>query len=157
MIKKIFGGIGRVFKPFVNVPLWIGWKSLKEDNKKLSKLAKEIFLPRQTPFQPETFEEAIIRLNLNEATLATRQQYFKKTALIYLLVSAGVLAYAIYLLLVMGSLIGFLMTSVMMLVSLALSFKQHFWYIQIREKQLGLTFGEWFTLAMTHQSRSKKM
>lgn len=146
MIKKVFGGIGRTLKPLVNVPAWMGLKYLKEDNERLKRLAKSVLLPQAPEFQPETFEEAIARLGMQEADIQARMLSFKRLALIYCVVALCILGYGIYLLMMFDTIVGLVTTLVCVWIALALAFKQHFWYTQMKERRLGLTFREWIHL-----------
>jgi intracellular multiplication protein IcmV len=147
VIKKTMRGVGRFIKPLVNFPVWIGWKNLKENNQRLGALMKVLFAPSKINITPETFAEAVARLGLTEADISARQQYFKRLAILYALIAVALLVYAFYLLFVEETALGFAMSLAVVWMALALGFKQHFWYTQMRVRRLGLSFKDWLTLA----------
>ncbi len=146
MLKKTFRGIGRIIKPFVNFPVWMNWRNLKENNERLGRLAKSVLMPTSQKIHPETFEEAVIRLNLNESAIQSRQRYLKRAAAMYVLLAMLMFIYAVYLLIILKTLLGFITALTLVWVVLALAFRNHFWYIQMRERCLGLGFKEWIYL-----------
>jgi len=152
VIKKTVYGIGRVLKPLVNFPAWMGLSRLKENNQKLGRLAKIVLMPQAIEIHRETFEDAVVRLELTEPAIQARQRYFKRLAMIYALIAALLLVYAFYLLIANQTVLGFVMTLVAVWVTLALAFKQHFWYTQMKVRRLGLSFTEWLLIAF-HKTR----
>lgn len=149
MIKKTFRAVGRVLKPLVNVPAWIGWQSLKEDQARLRRLAKSVLTPEETLTERhrESFEEAVARLGMSEAAISARQRYCKRLATLYVCIALVLLFYAFYVWIVFGAFFGFLMTLIAVWIALALGFRQHFWYTQMKVRRLGLSFREWFLIA----------
>ena len=147
MIKKTFRGIGRVLKPLVNFPAWMNWQGLKENHQKIKRLAQIVLTPQRVQTTQETFAEAVARLGLDEATITARQQYFKQLAMCYLVLAALLFAYMLYLAIIVQTFLGVLMTLVAIWVVLVLAFRQHFWYIQMKVRRLGLNFTEWFSIA----------
>jgi intracellular multiplication protein IcmV len=148
VIKKTVRGIGRVVKPLVNFPVWMGLSRLRENNQKLGRLAKSVLTPTKVDVHRETFEAAVERLGLDEPMIQARQFYFKRLAIVYLLIAIALLGYAFYLLIIVGALIGFLMVLIAIWIALALAFKQHFWYTQMKARRLGLSFREWLSITL---------
>jgi intracellular multiplication protein IcmV len=149
MFKKTFRAVGRVLKPLVDVPTWIGWKSLKEDQARLGRLAKSVLTPEDTLTERhrDSFDEAVVRLGLNESAILARQRYCKRLATLYLCIALALLFYAFYVWIIFGAFFGFLMTLIAVWIALALAFRQHFWYTQMKVRRLGLSFREWFLIA----------
>lgn len=147
MFKSVFRRTGKMIKPFVNVSAWMDWKGLKEDNQRIGRLAKDLLVAKKVEARSETFEEAIVRLNLTEAKIEARQRYLKRLAMVYTLIAAGIAIYGLYLLFFLGTFLGFVVTLAVLYVALALAFQQHFWYIQMRERRLGLRFQDWLQIA----------
>jgi intracellular multiplication protein IcmV len=153
VIKKTVRGIGRVLKPLVNIPAWMGWKGLKENNQRIGRLAKSILAPSKVEVRRESFESAVERLGLDESTLQARQRYFQRLTKVYLVITVALFAYAIYML-VVGTFLGFLMALVAVWIALVLTFRQHFWYTQIKVRRLGLSFAEWASITF-HTSKER--
>ena len=139
---KIMRGIGKVTKPFVNFPAWMGVKQIKAAGANIKDTAKSLLdQPKST--RTETFEQAVARLGLDEQTLKQRQQTFLRMAMFYAAIALGLFGYAIYLLVGANFLAG-IMSLVLSLLALTLAFRQHFWYFQIKQRKLGCTVKEWF-------------
>lgn len=148
MIKKTARGIGRMIKPFVNFPAWIGVKHLKEDQARLNRLAKSVLMPHKVATYHETYEAAVARLGLDESMLQARLRSFKQLTIFYLIIAALLVIYALYLLVIVGAVLGFLMALSAVWISLVLAFKQHFWYTQMKVQRLGLTLREWLWITL---------
>lgn len=158
MIKKTFRFIGRMVKPFVNVPAWMGWKGLKEDQARLKRLAKSVLTPEETLTERrrETFEAAAARLGLNESAIRARERYCKRLATLYIGIALILIFYAFYVWIALGEFFGFLMTLIAVWIALALAFRQHFWYTQMKERRLGLSFREWFLITFRTTDKGLK-
>jgi intracellular multiplication protein IcmV len=144
MIKSTFRRIGRVVKPFVDFPRWMGWRNLKENGHMVGGLARDLLKSgKKVEVRKETFEEAIERLNLNEAAITARKKDLLFMTAVYLVVAVALIIYAVYLLVVLGLWLGAIMAVVVCCLSLSLAFRQHFWYIQMKYRRLGFTFNDW--------------
>ncbi len=76
-----------------------------------------------------------------------RQKAFGRLAAFYLFVVCCLGMYAIYLW-YQHAFLAILMTAILMLVATSFAFKEHFWYMQMRQRRLGLTLKEWFLLTI---------
>lgn len=139
---KFFRGIGKMMKPFVNFPAWMGWKQISSTSKGLKDTAKTL-LETPKPTYRETFQEATRRFHLSEADLQEKMKRFRQTALMYCAMAAGLFLYALYLFFTLHFIAAFLSLIVTVL-ALILAFRQHFWYFQMKRRKLGCTFKEWF-------------
>lgn len=138
---KLVRGIKRVAKPFVDVPTWIGYEQIKDSAKKIGQNAKSLFVPAKAE-RTETFEEAMLRLNLTEQHLSARQSEFKRLIIILSLTGFTVLAYTIYLFW-NSSFRGGIASLGLAILIFSYSFRYHFWLFQIRQRKLGCTLREW--------------
>jgi intracellular multiplication protein IcmV len=139
---KIFRGISKVTKPFVNFPAWMGLKQISSSGKNIKETATALLRQTKSTRQ-ETFEEAVKRLGLNEQILKQRQQMFFRMAVAYSVMALALFSYAVYLLITDHFAAGF-MSLVLTVVLLTLAFRQHFWYFEIKQRRLGCTVKEWF-------------
>lgn len=138
---KVTRAIGRIIKPFVNFPRWMNLNQLSNTAKTIVGTIKDLKTERQAPIRKETFEEARKRLNLSEEDLQERMKFCFRLSIIYLLVGLLFFAYTIYL--IMHLSIGFILALLITALMFAFSFQQHFWYFQIKTRQLGATVKEW--------------
>ena len=136
-------GAKSFLKSFVNVPAWMGAGQLRRTADDISSLSRELFSLKRPPVREETFEAAVARFNLSEADLVRIQRNFGRLAAFYLFLAACLGLYALYLFCLSAALSGF-MTLVLVLVTTSFAFKEHFWYVQMRQKRLGLSLKEWF-------------
>lgn len=140
-------GVKDFLKSFVNFPAWMGASHLKRTADDIGKMSKELFTVQSAQGREETFEEAVQRFNLSETDLAQRQRAFGRLAALYLFIFFCLGVYAVYLW-HKHDYLSVLMTFVLMLVAGSFAFKEHFWYMQMRQKRLGLTPKEWFLLTI---------
>ena len=139
---KILKTAGKIVKPLVNVPAWLGLRYLTINFIALVHLLKDFFIPTKSTQTAESFEDTLIRLNLTEETVATRIQQYKITLGILLIIGLLILIYAIHLLMD-GHLRGFFVSLAILGIDLAQAFHYHFWIFQMRNRKLGCTFKEW--------------
>src|SRR5262249_2762345 len=138
---------------FVNFPLWMGWKQIISSSQALKDLAKAVFRVKAENAeenQPvkETFEQAVVRLNLNAEELAQRQKQFLKLAMLYSGLGLGLLTYAIYLFITTHFFLASIVTVILSMLMFTYAYRQHFWYFQIKSRKLGRTFKDWVAFAL---------
>lgn len=139
---KIVRGVGKLVKPFVNFPSWMGWKQISTTGSTIKDTAKDLLRTPKAK-REETFAQAIERLHLTEADIQARMRTFKQLIIFYALIALGLFIYTIYLLIgshVAAALLSFVLT----FLALAFTFRQHFWYFQMKHRKLGCTIKEWF-------------
>lgn len=141
-IKSIFRGVKKVAKPFIDFPTWMGLSQLKENAGALYKSIKTSFVIDKGRYN-ETFEQAVKRLHLSEQDIQNRSQQFKILALVYLVLGLGIICYGLVLLYLHYYSGGFAAIAIAC-TSLALSFRNHFWFYQVKQRKLGCSVMEWF-------------
>lgn len=132
-------GIISGFKNIVKNAL--GVEQIKKQTKSLKGLAEDLLTPEKTTRQ-ETFEEALIRLNLTEADIQKKAIEFKRLSMIFGLLAIALLIYLIYMIFE-KALIASLGTLGVLLVIIGQWFRCHFWLYQIKARKLGCSFREW--------------
>jgi intracellular multiplication protein IcmV len=142
---KVFRSIGKVFKPLVNFPLWLGWKQISSATKDLKETAEYVFNKSEskTKKREETFEQAAYRLRLDDQAIEQRAMNFLRLAIFYLVFAAGLFIYAIYLFIETSHVLGTAMSLVLSTVLLVYAYREHFWYFQLKKRKFGCTFKEW--------------
>lgn len=144
--------VGRFFKSFVDVKTWVSYDELKTNTKSIYSLFVRFFSkrPDRTGYQ-ETFEEAVVRLNLTEKQIYDSRRIFLYSALIYLFISLALIAYAVYLMtkiLIVPAIFTLILTAFI----IALTYREHFWYVQMSKRKLGCTFQEWLDFVLGKRS-----
>lgn len=125
------------------VTKWLGVDQIKDSTRNIADAGKTIFIPQQANF-PETFEEALVRLNITEEQLQQRKKEFTKLMIVYLILALLIFCYGVYIVVSYRNFMGFVMCIAVTLYALTLAFRYHFWIYQIKNKKLGCTIKEWF-------------
>ena len=137
------GPIKMFFKSFVDVRRWISYDEISTNAKTTFGLFKRFFSRREdrTIYQ-ETYEESVIRLNMNDAQLARRKKIFLYSALVYLIFAIILFVHLVYLLVRMRLYTAFFDLVLLSFVSIT-AYREHFWYMQMQKRKLGCNFREW--------------
>jgi intracellular multiplication protein IcmV len=140
LFKRTRKVLGKVIDLKVNQ--WIAFDYLKSNTTIFMNWAKNVFIP-QNAVVTESFENSLIRLSISEADLLSRQQELRRLFLIHLMIAVLVLLYLIFLL-VKKYLLSSLLCFSILLVSVSLVFRYHFWLFQIKKRKLGCSLSEWW-------------
>jgi len=145
MKKRKESRIGTMFKRIFRFRYWADFDRMKGFSLYLWNGFKRLFIPqaREGKGSQSNFEMAVKQMNLSEADLKSREVSLKRLSLLMGFLALLVFLYSFYHLFYGSLQAAFLCYSVT-LIAVALSFRYHFWYFQIRERKLGCTFKEWF-------------
>lgn len=142
------GVIGRFFKSFVDVKAWISYDEIKLNIKSVYGLFRQIFTKRpHVNITPETFTEAVARLNLTEQQINQRKKTFLYSALLYWFISLALVAYAVFLI-KKALIIPMLFTLILAAFVMALAYRENLWYMQMAKRKLGCSFAEWLNFML---------
>ena len=131
----------KFIKTFLDIPRWTGAAHLAASYKSIKSLARSLFTVKEPEFN-ETFAEAKARLKLTDEMIAKRQKGYFITSMVYLVCSLAMLGYAFHLFNKQHLMAGVSSIS-LTLVLLSFFFRDHFWYTQMKNKKLGMTFNDW--------------
>ncbi len=131
-----------VFGSVFNVRTWVDFDRMKTFTTYLSTGFRKMFIPQESG-SGESFKEAMDRLNLNEKDLQSRQTALLRLSLFMCVAAIFIFAYGLYHLLT-GGYRATIISFAVMLIALALAFRYHFWYFQIKERKLGCTLKDWY-------------
>lgn len=143
---RIFQGLKKAIKPLVNFPVWMGYRTLADSGKAIVRDVKDLFVPPETG-KPETFEEAIDRLQLTPDKIKAREKAFFLLACFWGTITLGAFIYAIWLSFNDG-LVGALLGLALTFLGSVLTFRYHFWYFQVKHRLLGATFKQWLSATL---------
>lgn len=135
--------IGRIFKRIFNVRAWADWDRVKAFTVYLLNGIKKYFVPQGDQGKGESFAAAKARLNLTDEELLSKQQGLFRLSVLMVTVAVLLLGYSVYHVFC-GSFRAVVVSCVVMVISLVLAFRYHFWYFQIKERKLGCSIAEWF-------------
>ncbi|QBS12566.1 type IVB secretion system protein IcmV [Legionella geestiana] len=134
--RRIVGRIGGAMRG------WLDFDRMKSITLYLGQVFARLFIPQKKQ-EGEGFEATVARLGLTESDLDTRRKSLYRLSLFMVALAMLIFIYSVYHF-VYGSYTAACLSLVIMLVALALAFRYHFWYFQIRERKLGCTLGEWY-------------
>ena len=129
-------------KTFINPAGWIDYDSLKQQNTTIVSVLRDMYTT-QPPGLSESFEEAMARQNLTDKDVEEGAAAYRAWAIVFFLMGLATVAYSFYLLIMHRSitmtLLGIAVTGLLFVQA----FKYDFWSLQMRRRQLGLTFADW--------------
>lgn len=128
-------------RTFFDPVSWIGAQTLRVHHQALWTALKNIFVPTK-PVRVETFEQAMQRLNLTEDNIQTSAKRYHYIAIVFFGLGLLVFFHAFYLLF-KGEWLSFFLGIAATSLFWAYSFKYDFWSLQMKRRQLGLTFSDW--------------
>ena len=128
------------FRAMVDFPAWMGLDSIKAAGSGITDTfnsLKKASLPKRV----ETFEEAMIRLSLDEAALKKRRRECYYSSWFYMACAVLLLVYGFHLLL-NGHYLSPLIAAILAAISLVSSYREGFWYFQMTVRKLGCSHKE---------------
>lgn len=128
-----------------NVPRWVGWDDLRRNAANISTLCRHLFRYKASVAYRESFEEAVARMGLSEEDIMGLARAFQRRAWLFLTVFFLSLLYHAVLIYYHRWEAAIVMLSIDFMVW-AFWFREHFWYTQIKQRRLGLSFKEWLWL-----------
>jgi len=139
-------GVKRVGGTVFNfrVKEWFGTDTIVSNFKNIRDNFKNNFTQQQAELS-ETFEEAMVRLNLTEQDVSDRKKEFRRLFIIFSIISVAIFIYSVIIAVHKHNIGGFFMGFAITLYALSHAFKYHFWLYQINKRKLGCTVREWFT------------
>lgn len=136
---SIMGRMGKIIKPLVNFPRWMGFRQILDNGRNIVKTIQDLKI-RRPAVRDESFAQAMLRLNLNESDLQERKRFCFYQAIIYFILALIFFIYTIYLILHFS--LGVILSFLLALLMTTFAYREFFWYVQIRKKKLGCTFRE---------------
>jgi intracellular multiplication protein IcmV len=150
MKKKSNSRVVGVFSRIFNVRTWSDWERMKSFTFFVGHGFRSLFLfDRETtpdnekPALTESFTAAQEQLKLTDADLLNRQKALLRLSIFMTVLALFIVTYSVYHF-YYGAYRAGLLSLVVMMISIALAFRYHFWYYQIKSRKLGCTVGEWF-------------
>lgn len=130
------------FKTFVNPTAWLGWEFIKTQTLLVIAMFRAVFFPTPPTGIQETFEDAQKRFELKDEEVENIGRNYFLLALLYLFLGLLLLILTFYFLFT-GAFAGFFLALAVTAYLLSQAFQNHFWYFQIKNRKLGLTYEEW--------------
>lgn len=144
---RILQGVKKYLKPLVDVPTWMGYRTLVDNGKNIFESTKRMFTPIPTAESTETFKQAMSRLRLTEEDIKKQEKSFFILFIFWFTAAVLLFFYAIQVFM-HGGFMGGLLGLALVFFALTLTFRYHFWYYQIKTRTLGLDFQQWLNAWM---------
>lgn len=125
----------------VRVDKWLSVDYLKETTGHFKSILVGLITPQKAKYS-ETYEEALLRLNLTEKDVEERKVEFKKLLIFFVVLAVVVILYGLFMA-YRGSFVPALVAFCLALYALTQAFRFHFWLFQLRNRKLGCSFKEW--------------
>lgn len=142
MKKRSGSRTGKIVSRLINIRAWADWDRVKAYTEYLVNGVSRMVSPSEAK-SGESFKAAQIQYNLSDAELLTKQKALWRLSVFMLIMAVGLFIYLIYQL-ILGNFLAAFVSFFVVLIALALAFRYHFWYFQIKNRKLGCTFKEWF-------------
>lgn len=110
-----------------------------------STLSGSFRVPKFDESKTETFDQAMLRLNLDEHAIRQRAQECKRLCVVYIIFFLAVMGYVFYCF-IQEQYRAALISLFVSFIPLSQFFRYHFWMTQIRQRKLGLTIKSWFRI-----------
>ncbi|MDG2348743.1 MAG: hypothetical protein P8L77_04705 [Gammaproteobacteria bacterium] len=128
-------------KRHFNVTEWMGLNDVFKRLRLLPSLFHGLTTVKKN-LHKETFEEAVVRLDLSKQDIIDKQKSFFNAAIVFVICGLCSVAYAISFVF-SDKWQGCILASMVSMIFFAHAFQTHFWYTQMRQQRLGLTIREW--------------
>jgi uncharacterized membrane protein YphA (DoxX/SURF4 family) len=142
VVTKKKGKVRKFFGSFVNVRAWVAYDELVANLGNTCGFFKRFFSRYQKEIRKESYEEAVARMALTEEQLQHRKNTFLKSAITYLIFVLILCGYAIYLS-IKSKFLALFLVLFLLVPTILITYREHFWYMQMERKKLGCTFCEW--------------
>lgn len=142
MSDKSGSRIGRMLKNIFRVRSWVDLERVKQGMRYITETCSTYVIPQQKTAK-ESFNDAKTRLNITDEQLALQQKSLLRLSIIMLCIAFLLFLYFLYNILY-SNFSAVIVTAMVMLLSIVLAFRYHFWYYQIKQRALGCTLKSWF-------------
>jgi len=142
MPKSSHTRIKRLFSNLFKVKSWLDTERIRSGYRYVVDQASIYFIPGTTT-KKESFDTAKVRLKLSDEDLLVQQKGLLRLSIVMVAAAIGVFSYAMYNLFY-GYYAALIVSGVVIMLALAMAFRYHFWYFQIKHQRLGCSVQDWF-------------
>lgn len=136
--------VKRLFNRYFDYKSWADWNRSRDITNYFISLFKKFFiLQKKNKDDIKSFDEVMSELNLTEQDIELKIKSLRRMYRLMLSIAFIFYIYSMYHMLY-GGFLAAMLSFVIMLVCVALAFRYHFWYFQIKRRKLGCSFKEWF-------------
>ncbi len=143
-LKKTNKRLGKIINPRA----WLGYDRLSESASFIKSQMTSIFNLNPQMDESEDFNEVVGNLGLTPKALQKKKNFFVGLTIFFIALMLLVLGYAFYQW-INGHYRAILPSFVLSFLCLALAFRYHFWYFQMKVERLGCTLQEWLDYVLS--------
>jgi|GEM_PF-671420 len=137
----------------VRVDKWVSLQYLGETADNFKNILMDSVIPKKATYS-ETFEQAMERLELTEADIASRKKEFTQLFYFFLTLSLVIITYGLYLAFT-SNMVSTLIAFCLSIYTFSQSFRFHFWLFQLKSRKLGCTVKEWMNAAVNSEPETQ--
>lgn len=146
MAKK--GIIKGFFGTLINVRKWADFDEIASVARFIANSFSDVCKPKSTQADSrmdgvKTFDEMVQRLQWSEEDITKRTKYFLYQFVTYALCAVALFCYSTYLLLYGHMFLATLASFILTVLMCAYAFREHFFYMQMRQRRLRCHFKDW--------------
>jgi len=136
--------VRHLFNRLFNIRAWSDWDRAQSISNYFLGTLRRLFVPQPVKkANAKSFDDIVTELKLSDKAIKAKAMALKRLCIFMLCLAVSFYGYGMYQLLY-GSILAVILSLVLMLISLSLAFRYHFWYFQIERRKLGCTLSEWF-------------
>ncbi len=143
MAKKEGSQTRRLLRTIFNPKVWMDLDQVKDSTNYILGGTKKLFTMKEKVATGEGFDVTMKRLGIDNVAIEKQKKSLFRLSLLMVFLSLCVFTYSMTLI-YSGSLHSAAASLVIFLVILALAFRYHFWYYQLKVRRLGCGLTEWF-------------
>ena len=133
----------RLLRTIFNPKVWMDLDQVKHSTNYITNGTKKLFTMKEKVSVGEGFDATMKRLGIDNAGIEKQKKSLFRLSLLMVFLSFCVFSYSMTLI-YSGSFHSAAASLVIFLVILALAFRYHFWYYQLKVRRLGCGLTEWF-------------
>ncbi|MFM8454670.1 MAG: hypothetical protein ACKOAD_06940 [Gammaproteobacteria bacterium] len=121
---------------------WFLVEDIKKHGQEVYQAGRELLKTQQAQ-RNESFEEALMRLEISEQQLNDMLMVFRNFFIFYFLFSLALFSYGMWLAF-NANMPGFFMSLASCFLSASFAFRYHFWLFQLKQRKLGCNLKDWW-------------
>ncbi len=134
-----------LFDKYFDYKSWVDYNRTREITYYFLNIFRKFFIPQKINKEDiKPFDDVIKEMGITEEDLSKKFITFKRMYRVMLFSALFFYVYSLYQLLY-GGILSVMVSVVLAFVCLALAFRYHFWYFQVKKRKLGCTIKEWFS------------
>jgi intracellular multiplication protein IcmV len=150
-MKSIKNRTLKVISSMLNFRAWLDYDRIKASLKYIGGGIKKLFVPQQMK-EARDFNEVMKEKGLTEDALKKQKTALLRLSYLMVVIGLGLFCYTVYLL-IAGHWLAIFLSMVVTGLAFVLAFRYHFWYFQMKQRNLGCTIEEWYRIGLKGEKK----